>query len=66
MYVDHETIDQRLSRGSRPSPAKLATLAGQSYTATINLCAEMDGGGSHSLTASERDDSIAEAAAASG
>ena len=44
MYVDHETIDQRLSRGSRPSPAKLATLAGQSYTATINLCAEMNGG----------------------
>ena len=37
-------IDHRLARGSRPSPAKLATLAGQSYTATINLCAEMDGG----------------------
>ena len=37
-------IDERLSRGSRPSPAKLVTLAGQSYTATINLCAEMDGG----------------------
>jgi len=50
-------VDQRLSRGSRPSPAKLVTLAGQAYTASINLCAEMDGGdapqiGKAGLTAS--------------
>ena len=37
-------IDERLSRGSRASLTKLVTLARQSYTATINLCAEMDGG----------------------
>jgi hypothetical protein len=50
-------VDQRLSRGSRPSPVKLVTLAGQSYTATINLCDEMSGGdapqiGKAGLTAS--------------
>jgi hypothetical protein len=37
-------IDIRLSRGSRPNQAKLAALAQQSYSATVNLCAEMDGG----------------------
>lgn len=37
-------IDDRLFRGSRPSQAKLATLVRDSYTATINLCAEMEGG----------------------
>ena len=37
-------IDGHLSRGSRPSQAKLALLARESYAATVNLCAEMDGG----------------------
>jgi protein tyrosine phosphatase (PTP) superfamily phosphohydrolase (DUF442 family) len=37
-------IDDRLSRGSRPGQAKLLMLARQSYAATANLCAEMDGG----------------------
>jgi protein-tyrosine phosphatase len=37
-------IDDHLSRGSRPSQAKLALLARESYAATVNLCAEMDGG----------------------
>lgn len=37
-------IDGHLSRGSRPSQAKLAMLARESYAATVNLCAEMDGG----------------------
>ena len=37
-------IDGHLSRGSRPSQAKLALLARESYTVTVNLCAEMDGG----------------------
>jgi hypothetical protein len=34
-------ISDNLSRGSRPNQAKLATLAGERYTATVNLCAEM-------------------------
>jgi len=34
-----------VGRGQRPDPAKLADLAGrQGYRATINLCAEVDGG----------------------
>jgi hypothetical protein len=37
-------IDDHLSRGSRPGQAKLALLARESYAATVNLCAEMDGG----------------------
>lgn len=37
-------LDDRLSRGSRPNQAKLATLAAESYTTTVNLCAEMDDG----------------------
>src|SRR5580704_3886321 len=37
-------IDGHLSRGSRPSQAKLALLARESYAGTVNLCAEMDGG----------------------
>ena len=37
-------VDDRLFRGSRPNQAKLATLVRDSYTATINLCAEMEGG----------------------
>ena len=37
-------INGHLSRGSRPSQAKLALLARQSYAATVNLCAEIDGG----------------------
>jgi protein tyrosine phosphatase (PTP) superfamily phosphohydrolase (DUF442 family) len=37
-------IDDHLARGSRPSQAKLARLARESYAATVNLCAEMDGG----------------------
>ncbi len=38
------TIDDHMSPGSRPSQAKLATLVRESYTATVNLCAEMVGG----------------------
>jgi Tyrosine phosphatase family len=37
-------IDDHVSRGSRPSQAKLAALARDAYTATVNLCAEMEGG----------------------
>ena len=37
-------VDDHLSRGSRPSQAKLALLARESYAATVNLCAEMDSG----------------------
>ena len=37
-------IDDHLSRGSRPSQAKLAMLARESYAATVNLCAEMGSG----------------------
>jgi hypothetical protein len=37
-------INGHLSRGSRPSQAKLVLLARQSYAVTVNLCAEMDGG----------------------
>src|SRR5579859_7771963 len=33
-----------LSRGSRPSAARLGLLAREGYGATVNLCAEMDGG----------------------
>ena len=33
-----------LSRGERPSPAKLQDLAAQGYQLTVNLCAEMPGG----------------------
>lgn len=37
-------LDAHLSRGSRPSQAKLSLLARESYAATVDLCAEMDGG----------------------
>jgi Tyrosine phosphatase family len=33
-----------LSRGERPSPAKLRDLAAQGYQRTVNLCAEIPGG----------------------
>jgi hypothetical protein len=33
-----------LSRGSRPSAARLVWLAGEGYVATVNLCAEMPNG----------------------
>jgi protein-tyrosine phosphatase len=33
-----------LSRGERPSPAKLEDLAAQGYQLTVNLCAEVPGG----------------------
>jgi hypothetical protein len=33
-----------VARGQRPDAAKLADLAGRRYRATVNLCAEVDGG----------------------
>jgi hypothetical protein len=40
-----------VSRGQRPDAAKLAGLAARGYHATVNLCAEMDGGDAPGLVA---------------
>jgi hypothetical protein len=40
-----------VSRGQRPDAAKLAQLVASGHTATINLCAEMDGGDAPAIVA---------------
>ena len=40
-----------VSRGQRPDAAKLADLAARGYRATINLCAEVDGGDAPAIVA---------------
>ena len=44
-------ISSLISRGERPSPAKLAALAADGYDAVINLCAETPGGDAPALAA---------------
>ncbi len=44
-------VSPEVSRGQRPDAAKLALLAASGHTATINLCAEMDGGDAPAIVA---------------
>ena len=44
-------VSPEVSRGQRPDAAKLAVLTASGHTATINLCAEMDGGDAPAIVA---------------
>jgi hypothetical protein len=44
-------VSPQVSRGQRPDAAKLAVLAASGHRATINLCAEMDGGDAPAIVA---------------
>ena len=44
-------VSPEVSRGQRPDAAKLAALATSGHRATINLCAEMDGGDALAIVA---------------
>lgn len=47
-----------LSRGERPSAAKLRDLAGQGYRLTVNLCAEVRGGDTALITSAGLDGTL--------
>jgi hypothetical protein len=44
-------VSAQVSRGQRPDAAKLAVLSASGHGATINLCAEMDGGDAPAIVA---------------
>jgi hypothetical protein len=44
-------VSATVSRGQRPDAAKLADLAARGYRATVNLCAEIDGGDAPAIVA---------------